>query len=232
MRIRLLLVACFVFIVSGPVYAGTQTTSTATVQNIIDQVRLEIWQPSVRSVSDTDLLNWINDGIVELVSRTGCLEESTVTITVVANQYVYPITTNFLTVEGVWYDSGDTTDTARVSTLVRAPIHNIRSGQEKERGRPKAFTVWDNDLVVWPIPSSDHAAQSLEVWLVSMPTKLTATTDAIGLPYYLDPALVYYVSFRSFLKHSDTNNAASYKAMFDELVKNAVENIVRRTVLR
>lgn len=229
---RFVFILLAVLCVSVTAYAGTQTTSTTTVSTIIERVRLEIWEPSARTVSNDDIISWINDGMVDLANKTGCLEETTISITIVENQYTYDITTDFLSVEGCWYDSEDTTDPVRVSTLIRAPIYNIRTGQEKERGRPKAFTIWDNDLIVWPIPTADHAGDTLNLYAVAMPTSVSSVSDNIGTPYYLDQALIYYVAMRVALKHGDKNSLESYKGMYAEEVKNASENIVRRNLLR
>jgi hypothetical protein len=222
----------FVVLVAVTAHAGTQTTSSTTAATIIERVRLEIWEPSARTVSNADLITWINDGVVDIVNKTGCLEETTISITIVADQYSYDITTDFLAIEGCWYDSEDTTDPIRVSTLIRAPIYNIRAGQEKERGRPKAFAIWDNDLIVWPIPTSDHAGDTLNLYAIAMPTTVTSVSDTIGTPYFFDQALVYYVAMRVALKHGDKPSLESYKIMYDLEIKNASENIVRRTLLR
>lgn len=90
-------------------YAGNQTTSSTDASVIVTRARAYLNDPTTyggtqKSVwSDTQLLQWLNDGTIDIVTRTKCLEGSE-TITILQNTEEYTVTGPYLSIIRVVYN--------------------------------------------------------------------------------------------------------------------------------
>lgn len=211
-------------------YAGSQTTSGVTVQTIIDRVRVGLSEvtPASSFWTDTDLINYTRQGVKEVVYRTKCLESAYESVTLTANTWTYTPTSSFLDVETIMYDSGDTTSKTQIFTLERTDIKAI--GHSKETGPPKFWTLWNDSIVVWPIPRSTEAGTTLYVYLDTAPSGVTVSTDAIETPAYFDDAIVAYVKAQAFLKPGSGQEAFGvlWLKRFDQMIEDYFVRILKR----
>ena len=63
-----------IFLLVSPVCAGSQQTSSATAQTIIDRARYQLNEQTADFWDDEELLVWLNDGMIDIVCRSLCLE--------------------------------------------------------------------------------------------------------------------------------------------------------------
>lgn len=95
------LVTAFLF---GVAFAGNQTTSSTTGTALIAQARYYLNEATAAFWTEAELLRWLNDGMVDIVSRTHCLE-SIESKTLALQATTYPLTSTFLAVKNVVYKS-------------------------------------------------------------------------------------------------------------------------------
>jgi len=211
-------------------YAGSQTTSGVTVQTIIDRVRIGLSETTASTSfwSDADLTRFTDQAVKEVVHRTKCLETSSESVTLVANTWSYTLTSAFMDIEAIIYDSGDTTSKIQVFTLDRTDIKAI--GHSKETGPPKFWVLWNDALLIWPIPRSTEAGTTLYVYLDTTPSGVTATTSLIETPAYFDDAIIAYVKAQAFLKPGSGQEALGvlWLKRFDSMVEEYFAKILKR----
>ena len=93
---RLLLALLLVCLSVGPLYAGSQQASGVTAQTIIDRARSYFNESTASFLSDsTDLLPYLNYGLVDIVNRSKCLETIEV-ITLQTAVSAYALSTSYI----------------------------------------------------------------------------------------------------------------------------------------
>lgn len=218
-------VIAFFFLVAIA-FAGSTTTSSKTAQDIIDDVRVDLNESTAVFWADSELVTWIDEAIWEITSKTRCLEETVFTISLVANTYSYTISTNFVDVETVLHDSGDNDDPTRIMALKREDITDF--GHEREHGRPKKYCIWDNKLLVWPVPDSTWAGTDLYLYVVSFPAGVSGTGSSIETPAYFDTAIKYYVLAKAYYKDNKEVRGNYYMSLFEKMLQDYINTVIRR----
>ena len=144
MKRFLYLIIC-VFVFAGLASGASQQTSSTTAATIVD--RAEVW------LNDTDngfwqpgeLLQWLNEGMVDIVSRSQCLQE-TEDISLTSNTLEYSVTSTYLTVKAIMYvDEKVTNGTMEADSnwtaVAGASPHEQSTTQENSGDWSWTFTV-------------------------------------------------------------------------------------------
>jgi hypothetical protein len=174
------------------VFGGSQTTSSTLASTIIDRVEA-LFNDTANSFLDaTEMLVWVNDGTMDIVSRTHCLEDAE-SVTLVLGQSNYALSDPFITIKGVIYNSEKALTEGSLSHYGRT-ISSTDSD-----GEPEYFFTWENNLFVYPVSSSDTAGNSIDVFVVDRPAPV-ATGAAVLVPAQYDRALVLYVYAQALYK--------------------------------
>jgi hypothetical protein len=222
------------FISVSPLYAGSTATSGITAQDIIDRVRRDLNETTAGFWTDTELIQWIDEAVREVVYRTRCLESGVSNIIVIEDTRSYSITSSFLDIEKVEYDMGlsdSTVHKTQIYDLDRVPFSNLRYGHEKERGDPKVFSVWADTLYIWPIPRSDQSGNTLYLYQVPLPSGVTNSSSQIETPSYFDIAILHYVKGRALLKDGQ-DEGKDYLKLFYDMLNQYIVNIQRREIIQ
>jgi len=174
-------------------HAASTTTSGITATTIASRAQVYLDAANDPFYTNAKFVQWIDEAVKETVNKTGCLETTSVSVTLEANVDKYSITgaVNFLKVIAVEHDNGDTTDPKQIITLDRTNKNDI--GHNDKTGRPQIYAIWNNQIQVWPIPRTSEAGTSLYIYRVPLPTGVSAIDSAIETPAYLDTAILYYV---------------------------------------
>jgi hypothetical protein len=222
---RLIAILLFLLIPTF-LFAGSQTTSSITAQTLITSVRLDLAETSVSFWADADFVRWADQAVREIVYRTKCLETDAESVTLVANTWSYALSTAFLDVETVIYDSGDTTSKTQIYTLDRTDIKSI--GHSKETGPPKVFCVWNDALLIWPVPRSSESGTTLSVYLDTSPSGVTVTTSPIETPSYFDPVILDYMRAQAHYKERQPLLGDYYMKRFNARIDEYIAKIIKR----
>ena len=214
-----LLTFLFVLLFSCQVFAGSQQPSATDAQVIVQRARVYLNDPTVyggtqKSIwSDAELLQWVNDGSLDIVARSQCLEDIE-TKTLVASTAEYAITANFIAVKGVIYNGSSTIKYSLEKGNYNGRYISTSLGHlEALTGPPQYWTVSENNLWIYPIPTASEAAKTLDVIVILRPTVVGATDD-VEVPAYFDRALVLYVVAQGMYKDGKFGKASTIMAQY------------------
>jgi len=85
-KLILTILACFLIVSTA--FGGSQQTSSTAASTIIVNARYYLNESSASFWSDTELLVWVNQGTMDIVGRTRCLENSEA-VSLLANTVEY-----------------------------------------------------------------------------------------------------------------------------------------------
>ena len=202
---RFIHVFLIVFLVVSFAYAGSQQTSSTTAAQIILNARSYLNDASAAFWSDTEMLQWVNDGLVDLVSRSHCLE-TTEDINLIVNQVEYAITSTYIVVKAVRYV--DANDVER----------GLTTGNPSEVGRiedvdvPVHWYDWGGNIGIYPTLSS-VVDEKVTLYLVTRPIAI-AVGAAVPTPAIYDKALTLYVVAQAWAKDRQMSKYAQAVARY------------------
>jgi hypothetical protein len=204
MRFRLAIV---IILISTLCFAGTQQTSSTLASAIITQVRANINESAAEFWTDDEIIQWINDGIKDIVRKTHCYQ-TTESINLIANQIEYTVTTSaYLIVKAVHYIDSDSK-----SHALELSSPNL-VGREEDVEEPEYYYDWAGKVGVFPaLPAID--GETITLYLVTLPTDITSS-DNIPTPHPYDTAIVYYVTARAFAKDRQFAKAGAYERKYE-----------------
>lgn len=211
-----------------PAYAGSIDTSSSTAQTFIGIVRTDLNELTAAFWTDAELITWIDEAITEIVNQTRCLEATVEDVTLASSDYDYTLSSSFLDVEMALYDSGDDSRGIQIYALDRTNLNDI--GHVVETGRPKKYALWNDQIIVWPIPDSTISGTTIHVYYIPMPSGVTTSTSPIETPAYFDPAITDYVKAKAYLKDNRINLANTFMGYFNSRIQTYLVNVVNRGV--
>jgi hypothetical protein len=203
------------FIAVSSIHAGSQTVSSTLASSIIDQARKYLNDPTdygdtAESMiwSDAEMLQWVNDGTMDIVSKTHCLEDVE-TILLVESQTSYGLASPFIVMTDVVYNNNK----SLVPSSIKDIGHMPGMTQGDELGEPAYWAAWGNHVHVNPAPDSDAAGNELDVYVIDRPTDVGGTENVL-VPAQYDRALVYYVTAQALKKDNRPGAAAAFIAEY------------------
>ena len=170
------------------VFAGSQTTSSTTASVIIDRAEVLFNDTSNEFMDASEALVWVNDGTMDIVARTHCLED-TETETLLTDTASYALADPFIVVRAVVYNNEKALKPGSLEHFYRT----------EDTGEPEFWFTWENNLMVYPTPGSDISGVTMEVYVVDRPTAVTAAQTVL-VPTQYDRALVLYVYAQALYK--------------------------------
>lgn len=217
--------------IGGYVKAGTVSRSNITAATVISDIRYYIRDTEhPYRWPDAQLLVWIDEAVRATVNQTRCMESAPSGQTVYPYQKTYSLSGTWLDIEKVEYDSGDTQSATRIFDLKRVPFTDMHYGREKEIGNPKTFSVWNDELYLWPMPGSDQSGTSIYVYAVSLPSGVSLTSSPIETPAYLDTALYYHIKAQAMFENGEEEKGEAYLKLWEAQCLKYRQDIMRREV--
>ena len=193
--------------------ADNYTVAAATVQ-----VRMLLNENANDFYTDTEIANWIKEGVEDISTRSGCVQISD-TISLVTGQYEYATTVGAVSVADIISVAGAlyvvTTDILgdtdkRFLGLRRIDPSQIADLKLIASGPPRYFYFYADNIGILPIPTSTENAQVVRVYGAKQ-------TQTIGdLPNQYQSLTFWYAASQALEKQGDT--AASEK-MFSKYLQ-------------
>lgn len=198
---------CFL-VFAGIASAASQQTSSTDASVIVTRARSYLNEPTVIMWSDAELLVWINDGTMDIVSRTHCLEAIEVE-SLVENQLSYPLTDAFICVKTVVYAQA----AGNEKGLIRGNIQSL--GHIDEVGEPIYWDQEQDNIIIYPKPDADHSGigHDIDVYTVSRPIAVISSDDVL-VPACYDRALTLYVVAQAWYKDGKFAKAGRFMAEY------------------
>ena len=208
-KISIIIVA---LLITVSAFAGSQQTSTTTAETIIINARSYLSGISSDLFwNDERLLSWLNDGLVDLVSRSHCLED-TEDITLIADQIEYAIVSDYIVVKAVQYVTA-----TGAKALIRGAPESV--GLVSDIGEPAYWYDWGGNLGAYP-PLSAITTEIITLYLVIRPTPIIISAS-IPIPAIYDKALVMYVVAQAWAKSNQMEKYGKAMALYQaELDRN------------
>lgn len=197
-------------------YAASQQTSSTTAATIIDRVEARLNDSDNRMWSAGNLLTWLNEGMVDIVTRTFCLE-STDTETLVANQIEYPVSSfdnapwYYVTIRAVHYIDSDSMEYA----LQKGSPASV--GQNTSATIPRYWYEWSGSVGIYPALTSINGttAETIKVYYVVRPTAIASTAN-ITTPAIYDSALVHYIVAQAYMRDNQLNRYLQTMVLYEQ----------------
>lgn len=184
-------------------FAGSQATSSTTAATIITYARYYLNEPSENVWEDTELLQWVNHGTLDIVTRSQALQ-FTEDITLVEDQIAYDITSDYIFIMAATYDG--------TKGLIRGNPQSI-GNQFTQSGEPNAYFIWNDDIYIYPIADATAAGNIVKIFGLTRPAAVLSGGNVL-VPAHYDKALIYYVVAQALTKIGQYNKANYFTALY------------------
>lgn len=178
-------------------------TTTKTVQKVITRIQRQFGDESGAQITQSDFIEWINSGQLEIVKRNKILKDAQETSTVIG-QFDYTFDSlNILEILHLHYNG--------------IPLRNVSFQNMQEHilktdplrinsGDPLMWSLWDTTLSVYPTPS---VVGTLTLYYVQMPTNVSTSSDLLSIPDTYYESLIQYVLGQAYELDDDWTGAAT-----------------------
>lgn len=183
--------------------------STTLASTIVTNARAYLNEATASFWSDAELLVWVNNAIIDVVTRSRCIE-TTENVTLVAAQAEYAITASYIGITGAFYNDGTT-----IKGLQRRAIKDI--GTEEYSTVPIYWYEWNGKIGIYPVATAATAGKIVTVYLISRPTAVIAS-GTIPTPACYDRLLTIFVAAQGYKKDSQFDKATALMAEYIESI--------------
>lgn len=162
------------------------------VGELVTAVQRQFGDDSGIQITRTDILRWLNQGGIDLVRKTGCVQDHKQTDSV-ANDGSYTLPPDFISVRRVTYAD----IVLQPTTLdVADQDWTTRDLAPQPGGTPQFFHIWNNVIYLYPVPSTAQTG-ALDVFYIRTPTILVGDLDVPEIPAKFHEALVRFAVARA-----------------------------------
>lgn len=166
------------------------------VADIIQAVKRQFGDESGVQMTDEDIIRWINSGMRQIVLQNESLMEKTVTTSTVAGQQQYDLPVDLLKLSGIQYREATNQAYRRIKGYSLAEFNEIIDGWDESSsnqttGSPVCYTIYEQKIIVYPIPSEIIIA-AFKVYYNRSTVNVVTSTDTPELPLLYHDVLVKY----------------------------------------
>ena len=200
---KLLIIIVFTIWATG-VFGASQQTSSTTAATIINRAESLVNDTENDLSSAAEMLVWLNDGMVDIVSRTHCLE-ATEDIDLATSTVEYTVTSTYLTVKAVLYVDADSNTWA----LKKGSPSSV--GQNTAVTTPTYWYEWGGKVGVYP--TITRTTETITVYYITRPEAI-ASSGTVTTPAIYDSALVLYTAAQAHFKDRQTGRYAQLMGLY------------------
>lgn len=203
------------------VLPGSQTMSTQTVATLNTKVRALLNEKAEAFWVDTDILDWINQGVGVISAQALCLG-TTLDITIAADTLEYDLATlapdlRYADAIAAIYEP-EAADAMK--GLEKSGPHKIGSSPVAEE-QPSYYWLVDGRIGLFPAQSTGDEAvgKKVRIYFAELAQKVSATTDLIPLPEIYETPLIHFVIGMAKYKDDRPGEAREFMALFDSVIQ-------------
>ena len=197
-------------------YPGSQYVSSTTADEIITQARYLVNEPTASFWNGTEMLQWVNDGILDIVSKTWCLGQ-TEAITLVADTLEYTLASDYITIITAHLTLAGVT-----KALLKG--HPAMVGHVQNPSEIVYWYEWDGKIGLYPT-MSDVTGYTCSCYQVAVPSVLTIT-DNSPLPAWFDDPLTTYVVAMALFKDNEMGTYQTAMAKYEQEIGKYVNDLL------
>ena len=215
----------FAWLLILPVYGWTMSLSDIET-NVRRAVRDTSSTESLQTFSDSLIDDYINEGQVDFVNRTHCLQKST-SVTLSASTTYYSLPNDFISmIHVVFTDAND--DVTVLEEETRTKMYQTNSKWDQDSGAPTTYFIYQDsdsnplEFAVWPIPTSSSTG-TVTAYYFNLATDMDSDSDipfdSYRHLYGYHMALVYYTAAQLKMLLGEFNDAAQYFALYNSVAE-------------
>jgi hypothetical protein len=204
---KIFFAAMAIFVSVSLAMSGSQQTSSTLASTIISDVRSDYGDATLNNFSAAEMLEYLNEGMVDLVNKSHCLED-TESVNLIADTIEYTLSTAFIEVLAVQYNDAG------------GAVYGLKKGDpsmvglksdEGDIDGPQFWYEFEGKVGIYPALSS-VTTETCTVYLVKRPVDI-ASNAAITIPSIYETALKLYMLGRMALKD---RNVEMYQAVMSQ----------------
>lgn len=189
--------------------------ATKTVDDVIKDITRQFGDESEVQIDSADIIRWINNGQLEIVTNNRELNAAKAVTDVVANQQVYPILSdpafsNLLTVHSIRYKDKK----LRSLTFQEAEDYMVTSSTNAG-GEPELWYVYDGEIHLYPIPEEPVTA-GITIFFTKAPARISSSADTLGIPNSYYNALKDYCLAQAYELDENANMSQMKTAQYEK----------------
>ncbi len=193
-------------------HAGTTQTSKTLASTIITNARYMLNETSADFWSDTELLVWLNYGVLDIVTRTRCLEAKE-SISLVDTQLEYPLLADYLIITSVAYKTSVGGYEGLTKIEPSGIGENLMSLTLGSDAVPAEWFEWDGKISISPLPSANVIGDTVDIHFIDKPESVLSTEN-ISLPAIYDRALILFIISKAQIKARHLSMASQLMAQY------------------
>jgi hypothetical protein len=189
------------------------------VAEIQTYIKRQFGDESGVQVTDADIIRWINSAQKQIVLQNESLLEETVTTNSVLGQQSYSLPVDLLKLRGIQYRASTTTAYFRLKGYSLAEFNEKADGWDgtTESGNPICYTIYENNITVFPIPDTSIAA-AFKVYYNRKPVAVSLTTDTPELPELYHDTIIKFCLQQAYEVDEDWDAVGNKVQEFDREV--------------
>lgn len=192
-----------------------------TGQDIVNDVRAEVIEPSPTFFSSNRMLALINLAQKEFVRKTQCLQNFAWTSTM-AGEPAYPMPGDWLGSECIFYNNLQNSTTPNWQRLEPTTLEkmaqempNFLSSDPTNFGVPLKYYIVGTTMYLYPRPATT-GSNDIFMYYRSRELVLLSLTDALSIDDSLTPAIRAYVLWKMWAQDQEKELADEQKEIFKE----------------
>ena len=201
---------------AASVWGASQQVSSTLASTIIDRAEVILRDADNRTWSAGQLLTWLNDATLDVVTRTMCME-STEDIDLATTTLSYSITSDFITVKAVHYTDSD----GAIWALKKSSPSSV--GQNIAATVPSYYCIWADKILVWPLIT--RTSETVTLYYIERPTAIAASAN-LPTPHIFDQAIVYYMVAQAALEDLKPTRFMQLMSLYDAELKRIRADII------
>ena len=203
-QFKTIIAVWLILIWSTVCFGASQQTSSSTAATIIDNAESLFNDSDNDLASASEMLVWLNNGMVDIVLRSHCLED-TESIDLATDTLEYSITSTYITVKSVYYTDASGTKKG----LIKGSPMSV--GNVEDVSEPVFWYDWGGKVGIYP--TFTRTTETITVYYVTRPTAITSS-DNVTTPAIYDLALTYWITAHALLKDRQTGRYAQMMGLY------------------
>ncbi len=171
------------------------------VAEILLRVKKTFGDEAGIEIDDPLIINWINDGMVDIARRTGCLQGEA-QISSVLGQKTYDLPADYLSTKRVTFDG------RKLEPIAVEDLDELDSDRDtvNQQGEPSNYYIWARKFNFYPIPNAEGVSNIVAMY-TRMPNLVAISTDVPQIPIAFHEDIVRFVLARAKELDEETTDA-------------------------
>jgi hypothetical protein len=160
------------------------------VSDVVLRVRRTFGDESSIQLQDADIIRWINDAQEQIAVDNEGVMETTGVADIVNNQKIYTLPSDLSVLRSLSFN-GFHLKPLNLNVFNQTVDGYQSPDNNNATGNPEFFTVWNNEVWLYPVPDAD-LSQGLTIYYIAHPPTVSTLADGIAIPVQYHNAIVEY----------------------------------------